>query len=390
MPDLSPPLRVALAALATTLLLAAPAAAHDAEIFATNNTAVITDPADPRLQDRLDGFAHKVERIVREGGGTPRGSQLLDGVFFSSDLDSTTFERSRDFAVDHVGDAELRRIGAAIAARFGQESVLTFGRLSRSDPDADAIELEVPGVSAQALRDGLLADPDARERLFGGSVTLGGHLILVAERGDEALARAFAARIGGNLARAAARYGEREFVEPAPVELRHGTLRVGGTPGDDRLALDATGPQVTVDLGDDGTTDFAARRSAVSRIRIETGEGEDALRLDAGGRAELTAHRGRVRVGDALELGGVESLDLAAERVTVADLTGTPLWELHGAFHRTELAATDGQDHVSVSASARTRRSSACPCTSSSTTRTPTTSCGSTAAPAATSSPPPP
>ena len=31
------------------LAIAAPAAsAHDAEIFATNNTAVITDPADPR------------------------------------------------------------------------------------------------------------------------------------------------------------------------------------------------------------------------------------------------------------------------------------------------------------------------------------------------------
>jgi hypothetical protein len=350
MPDLSPPVRVALAALTTTLLLAAPAAAHDAEIFATNNTAVITDPADPRLQDHLEGFARKVERIVREGGGTPRGSQLLDGVFFSSDLDSTTLERSRDFAVDHVSEAELHRIGASIAARFDQESVLTFDRLQPSDPDADAIELEVPGVSAQALRDGLLADAEARERLFGGSVTLGGRLILVAERGDEALARAFAARIGGNLARATTRYGAREFVEPAPVELRHGTLRIRGTAGDDRLALDATGPQVTVDLGDDGPTDFAVRRGAVCRIRIETGEGEDGLRLDAGARAELTAHGGRVRVGEALELGGVEELDLAAERVTVRDLTGTLLWWLHGAFHRTELAGTDGQDNVSVSA----------------------------------------
>ena len=52
------------------LAFAAPAAsAQDAEIFATNNTAVITDPADPRLQDRLKDFANQVERIIDEGGG---------------------------------------------------------------------------------------------------------------------------------------------------------------------------------------------------------------------------------------------------------------------------------------------------------------------------------
>ena len=83
-------LTVTLAALA----LAAPsaAAAHgggghrlpDAEIFATNNTAVISDPDDPRLRVPLIGFARAVERIVWQGGGIPRGSQLLDGVFFSA------------------------------------------------------------------------------------------------------------------------------------------------------------------------------------------------------------------------------------------------------------------------------------------------------------------
>ena len=64
------------------LAIAAPAAsAQDAEIFATNNTAVITDPADPRLNDRLKDFARQVERIIDEGGGKARGSELLDGVF---------------------------------------------------------------------------------------------------------------------------------------------------------------------------------------------------------------------------------------------------------------------------------------------------------------------
>ena len=72
------------AALTATALLAPAAAAHDdAEIFATNNTAVITDPADPRLQDRLKGFERAGERIIDEGGARPRGSELLDGVFFS-------------------------------------------------------------------------------------------------------------------------------------------------------------------------------------------------------------------------------------------------------------------------------------------------------------------
>src|SRR5215203_5424163 len=80
---------------------AAAAGAHgprtvpDAEIFATNNTAVITDPDDPRLDDRLGRFARVVDRIVRRGGATPRGSELLDGVFFSSDSFTTTSERSR-------------------------------------------------------------------------------------------------------------------------------------------------------------------------------------------------------------------------------------------------------------------------------------------------------
>ncbi len=213
------PLIVALAALA--LAAPAPAAAHeagghrlpDAEMFATNNTAVITDPGDPRLRMTLTGFARQVERIVRRGGGTPRSSELLDGVFFSSDLGTTTFERSREFDVDDVTDEELHAIADTVRSRFGQESVLTFDYLPPADEEVNAIELEVPGVNAQALRDGLLADQTARERLFGGSVTLDGHLLLVAGLADAPLARTFAARIGGDPRRAVTRYGEREFVE---------------------------------------------------------------------------------------------------------------------------------------------------------------------------------
>jgi hypothetical protein len=117
------PVLLAIAALA----IAAPAAsASDAEIFATNNTATITDAGDPRLDAHLDGFARRVETIVRDGGGRPRGSELLDGVFFDAGLGTTTFERSRVFEVDRVDDGELHAIAETVRRRFLQGSVLTF------------------------------------------------------------------------------------------------------------------------------------------------------------------------------------------------------------------------------------------------------------------------
>ena len=193
----------------------------DAEIFATSNTAVITDPDDPRLRLTLTCFAREVERIVGQEGGIPRGSQLLDGVFYSSDLNTTTFERSREFDVDDVTGGELHAIAASVRSRFSQQSVLTFDHLPPGDREVNAVELEVPGVTAQALRNGLLADTTVRERLFGGSVTLAGRLLLVADLADAHLARGFAERIGGDLRRADTHYGEREFVEgPAPAAGR--------------------------------------------------------------------------------------------------------------------------------------------------------------------------
>jgi hypothetical protein len=60
-------LRILVAALAL-LAIAAPSASA-ADIFATDNTAVITDPDDPRLDDRLHGFAHRVNRITTTAAG---------------------------------------------------------------------------------------------------------------------------------------------------------------------------------------------------------------------------------------------------------------------------------------------------------------------------------
>jgi Ca2+-binding RTX toxin-like protein len=358
---------IAAAAVAAALALAAPAAAHgarpvpDAEIFATNNTAVITDPDDPRLDDRLGRFARVVDRIVRRGGARPRGSELLDGVFFSSDFFTTTFERSRRFDVDRVDAAALHDIAETIGTRFHQESVLTFDNLDADDPAVDAIELEVSGVTADALREGLLADQEAAERLFGGSVTLDGHLILIADLADEAFARAFAESIGGDLSRAVTRRGDREFVEapaPPPFEVRHRRLFVTGGAADEKIGLELRAGVLTVDLDGDGQVDYSTRRRALDRVVVDGGGGQDQLTYTSSRRGQdfdVSAARGRARAdgGVPVELDRVERLDLAAPegpgRVDVGDLSFTTLQELHGAFGQTRLAGTPDRDFVDLS-----------------------------------------
>ena len=159
--------------------------------------------------------------------------------------------------------------------------MLTFDHLPREDDEVNAIELEVPGVTADALRDGLLADQTAREELFGGSVTLGGRLLLVAELADAELARTFAGRIGGDLRRAETRYGERAFVEgPAPVRVERRTLIVSGGPDDESVALRDRFGRLEIDLGADGSADFDVERRRFDRVRVQLGDGLDTLALD--------------------------------------------------------------------------------------------------------------
>jgi len=194
--------------------LAAPTSPSEteSEIFATNNTAIITDPRDPRLETRLVAFGRDVREIVRDGDGQPDGSTLLDGVFWSSSLMQTTYERSREFGVDRLGPTRLHDVAEVVRQRFHQESVLTFELLPRSSPAVDAVQLEVPGFDVQRLHDGLVADPVVRDRLGGGSVTLAGTLILIAALTDLPLVRRFVAELGGSLARATLRFGASEFV----------------------------------------------------------------------------------------------------------------------------------------------------------------------------------
>jgi hypothetical protein len=82
----------------------------------------------------------------------------------------------------------------------------------RAGDPVDAVQIEVPGISAQQLRDGLLADRAAAERLFGGSVTLDGRLVLIASFADVEVAKRFIAEIGGDLGAATIRTGHEEFV----------------------------------------------------------------------------------------------------------------------------------------------------------------------------------
>jgi hypothetical protein len=184
----------------------------DAEIFAANTTAIITDPADPRLNDRLIDFRRQVRRIIRRQGGCPRRSQLLDGVFFSSILRLTTFQRSRDFDIDCVSRTELHDLAESVRQRFNQQSVLSFDYPERPWDPVDAVEVEVPDLDARRLRDGFVADPEARQRLQGGSVTLDGRLILIAGLADLELVERFVTEIGGNFDAATIRPGRREFV----------------------------------------------------------------------------------------------------------------------------------------------------------------------------------
>ena len=142
-----------------------------AEMFATNNTETIADPADPRLQDRLEPFASHVDGTILANAALPMGSDRIRSVFWSEGLQQLTFESSRQFHLACVDEAELTRIAELVAGQFGQESVLTFTYQPDDAPSADSFIAEVSGVDVQRFHDALAADPDARSRLGGGSIT---------------------------------------------------------------------------------------------------------------------------------------------------------------------------------------------------------------------------
>jgi len=183
-----------------------------AEMFATTNTETIADPADPRLQDRLEPFASHVDRTILANDALPVGSDRISGVFWSEDLQQLTFESSRQFHLTCVDEGELTRIAELIAGQFGQESVLTFTYQPDDAPTADSFIADVPGVDVQRFHDALAADPDARNRLGGGSITEDGSLVLVAADEDAEVARRVVAVSGGALDMSGVRHGTSRFV----------------------------------------------------------------------------------------------------------------------------------------------------------------------------------
>ncbi|MFI6165378.1 hypothetical protein ACIBCN_01205 [Nocardia sp. NPDC051052] len=183
-----------------------------AELFATDNTATITDPEDQRLHTRLDGFELAVDGIALRHIGLPVGSTLVSGVFWSDERQQATYERSREFHLACVDGAELRQIADQVRGQFQQESVLTFQRLASNSPGVDAFTVTISGVDVRRFRDALVADPMARERLVGGSVTEADTLILVVDVADTALAQRFVAGLGGSWDSGSVQYGDREFV----------------------------------------------------------------------------------------------------------------------------------------------------------------------------------
>jgi hypothetical protein len=183
-----------------------------AEMFATTNTETIADPTDPRLQDRLEPFASHVDGTILANAAFPVGSDLVHGVFWPEDLQQLTFESSRQFHLACVDEGELTRIAELIAGQFGQESVLTFAYQPDDAAPADSFIAEVPGVDVQRFHNALAADPDARSRLGGGSITEDGSLVLVAAYEDAGVAKRAVAVSGGELDMSAVRHGTSRFV----------------------------------------------------------------------------------------------------------------------------------------------------------------------------------
>ena len=183
-----------------------------AEMFATNNRETIADPADPRLQDRLEPFASHVDGTILANAALPVGSDRVHGVYWSENLQRLTFESSRQFHLACVDEGELTHIAELVAGQFEQESVLTFAYQPDDAPPADSFIAEVPDVDVQRFHAALAADPDARSRLGGGSITEDGSLVLVAAHEDAEVAKRVVAVSGGELDMSGVRHGTSRFV----------------------------------------------------------------------------------------------------------------------------------------------------------------------------------
>jgi hypothetical protein len=188
-----------------------------AELFATDNTAIITDPdmdTAGQLQDGLQLFELQADLTIAQNGAAVTGSTLLDGVFWSKDLQKTTYERSREFHLCGADEPTLHTVAEALRHQFNQEAVLTFDYLPQHAPESNAITISVPDIDIARFRDAFAADSAAHSRLLGGSVTTTDRtLILIADNGDLDVARRLVGEAGRSWNTATVAYGKREFVQ---------------------------------------------------------------------------------------------------------------------------------------------------------------------------------
>jgi hypothetical protein len=167
----------------------------------------VTDNADPLFEPQADV-------TITLNGVAVTGSTPLDGVYWSSAPQRITFERSREFHLCAADEPALHIAAEALRRQFNQESVLSFDYLPQHAAEENAIIITVPDVDIERLGTALAADPAARNRLRGGSVTTTDHtLILVAGNDDRDVARRLVSAAGGNWNAATIAYGRSEFVE---------------------------------------------------------------------------------------------------------------------------------------------------------------------------------
>jgi len=167
----------------------------------------VADNADPLFEMRADA-------TITLNGIAVTGSTPLDGVHWSNARQQISYERSREFHVCGPGEPTLHDAALALSRQFTQESVLSFDYLPQAAPEADALLIAVPDVDIARFGDALVADPAARTRLRGGSVTAADHtLILVVGNDDRDVARRLIAETGASWDAATIAYGNREFVE---------------------------------------------------------------------------------------------------------------------------------------------------------------------------------
>ena len=113
-------------------------ACQPAELFITDNT-------DPLFEIQADA-------TIAQNGALATGSTALEGVYWSTELQQTTSERSREFHLCSPDELTLHAVAAALLRQFHQEAVLTFDYLPEHAPGADAIASSISAGSTRKPR----------------------------------------------------------------------------------------------------------------------------------------------------------------------------------------------------------------------------------------------